>query len=118
MSDEQQKSYLTISLTGRAPVRIVKDDWPIIAYAKEWDNTYECQANRTWKLSVRQHDDGRSIVYGLFTTQFQNEKNRAGGELLKQGDDIAAAIQRVAHSLGFDDLLAQKCIDDLPAEDI
>jgi hypothetical protein len=106
---------LTVTLTGRAPVTIIKDDWPIIASAKDWDNQHECQANRTWRLTVRQHEDGRSLIYGVYETQWQNESGRRGGELLDVGADIPAAIYRVAEYLGFDRNLADQCIADLPA---
>lgn len=97
----------TITLTGRRPVKIVEDEWPQIADGteKDWDNTYEFQANRTWKadIRVRQHTDGRSIVYGHFDydTAFQGKSGflcRAG-ELLDAGDDVAIAIDRVAQEL-------------------
>lgn len=109
---------LTITLTGRAPVTISKETWPVIASARDWDNTYESQANRTWRITVRQHEDGRTVVYGVYTTQWQGESGRRGGELLETGADIVAAIQRVAEYLGFDQRLTDECIADLPAEEL
>lgn len=146
MANENPK--LTITLTGRAPVTINKDDWPVIASAdeKEWDNHYESQANRTakWKLTVRQHADGRTIVYGVhsFSSQFQSEHGRdvRGGELIQvkdadadcvgDADLIIAAIQRVATDLelrmpdgdkwsrGVFPRLAHECTADLPAVEL
>lgn len=114
MPNENPK--LTITLTRRAPVTVSKEEWPIIASAKDWDNQHECQANRTWKLTVRQHADGRALVYGVYTTQYQGEKDKRGGELLEGANpDIPAAIGRVADYLGFDCGLADRCIADLPA---
>ena len=132
MSDDK----LTITLTGRRPVKIDKDSWPILAQAsaKDWDNQYEFQANRTTKmyLKVRQHEDGKSIVYGVydFSTQFQGERGREfrAGEMLGAGDDIPAAIERVGRdlderiggdyfSLSMADLI-HECIADLPAEEV
>lgn len=112
---QQDNPKLTITLTGRAPVTIIKEDWPVIASARRWDNQYEFQANRTWKLTVRQHEDGRAIVYGVHDTQFQNERCRRGGELLAPGDDIPASIMLVMKTLDFDPVLADECIADLPA---
>lgn len=109
---------LTITLTGRAPVTITKDSWPVIASARDWDNTYECQANKTWRISVRQHADGRAIVYGVHTNNWQGASGRRGGELLSAGDDIASAIYRVADALGFDCRLADDCVSTMPAEEL
>lgn len=108
---------LTIRLTDRPPVTIVRDDWPTIASAKDWDNRYESQANRTWHLKVRQHIDGRSIVYGWHTSQYQGATEPHAGELLAAGDDIVAAIHRVAADCDCESI-AQDCIQDLPAEQV
>jgi hypothetical protein len=109
---------LTITLTSRRPVTVNKADWPIIAKGKTWDNKYEHQANRTYSLFVRQHQDGRAIVYGVYTTCYEGERDRRGGELLAPDADIPAAIRRVADELDFDSEIAQLCIADLPAEQI
>ena len=115
-----QNEKLTITLTGRSPVKINKDEWPIVASAedKQFDGQYEFQANRhaSWKLLVRQHNDGRTIVYAIhsYSSQFQGEGGRGlrGGELLtvsgaseeEIGDDaglnaIIEAIRRVAEEI-------------------
>jgi hypothetical protein len=135
MPNENPK--LTITLTGRKPVTITKDDWDVIASAgeKEWDNQYEFQANRTasFKLTVRQHQDGRAIVYGVhsYNSQYQGEHGRdiRGGELLDKDADIPEAIHRVAAELesrmedgqwsqGYWPRLAHECTADLPAVEI
>jgi hypothetical protein len=129
--------YLTITLTGRPPVKIQKDDWPVIASAeeREYDGQYDFQANRTasWKLIVRQHADGRVIVYGIYsyTSKYQGENSRdiRGGELLEKDTDIPEAIRRVAAQLearmpdgqwsqGYWPRLAHECTADLPAVEI
>lgn len=121
----------TITLTDRAPVRIVEDQWPEIASACDWDNAHECQANRRWQLRVRQNkQDGRTIVYGTYSTQWQNERAAAAGELLTppEGsvisetdwliwDEIPAAIKRVAANCGCE-RIADECIAGLPAESL
>lgn len=74
--------------------------------------------------------DGRTIVYGTYTSQFQNERDTSGGELLAPPsgsvisseeyliwDDIPAAIRRVAENCGCE-RIADECISDLPAQDI
>lgn len=110
--------YLTITLTGRPPVRIRMLEWPIIARASDWDNENEYQANRTWKLLVRQHADGRTLVYAIHTTQYQGESNYRGGKLIEPGVDVPATIRRVGERMGQCDRLIDECIADLPAEDL
>jgi hypothetical protein len=121
----------TITLSDRPPVKIVEEEWPIIASAKYWDTQHESQANRTWSLRVRQHQqDGRTIVYGIRSTRFQGERGAAAGELLTppEGaqikddewyvwDEIPAAIKRVAARCGCE-RIADDCIADLPAVEI
>jgi hypothetical protein len=140
MANENPK--LTITLTGRAPVKITKEDWPVIASGEDnwYDGQHECQANRTksWKLIVRQHADGRTLVYGIFasTSQWQgeNSENVRGGKMVtvegatadEVGDTapIIAAIFDVAEDMqarsGQEEFarLAHECIADLPAVEV
>lgn len=132
MSDTTTTKTRTITLTGRPPVKVTDDTWPIIAEGShtDWDNQYEFQANRRWNgwLMVRQHEDGRAIVYGRddYDTQYQGEDGYCyrGGELLEAGADIPAAITRVAEELvgrGANRKMlevAHECIANLPAEDL
>lgn len=110
---------LTITLTERRPVTIVKDDWPILASAEDTDDrAHPEQANRRWKLIVRQHADGRSIVYGVYTSAFLDARDVRGGVLVEAEGDIEAAIYEVTASLDFDRALADQCVADLPAEEL
>lgn len=144
---QQDNPYLTITLTGRPPVKVKKDDWPIIASAKskDYDNQYEFQANRKaeWKLTVRQHPDGRTIVYGVWSydTNWSGEDcgDIRGGELVTvsgadtesvgETEPIVAAIQRVGAELegrlpegrygqGVFPQLIHACIADLPVVEL
>ncbi len=112
----------TITLTGRAPVTIREDEWPVIASAKYTPGAmrngtpvpdYETD---THTLRVRQHADGRAIVYGVTaaSTAWTGTEDWRGGELLPAGEDIAAAIARVGERML--DRVARECIADLPAE--
>jgi hypothetical protein len=131
MADQAQPKTRTITLTDRPPVKIREDEWPEIASAKDWDNTHESQANRRWNLRVRQNQkDGRTIVYGTYSTQWQDERGAAAGELLTPPSDasikddewyvwdaIPAAIKRVAANCNCE-RIADECIADLPAEEL
>lgn len=134
----EKKEFLTITLTGREPVKIRLADWPIIAEASadNYDGQYDFQANRTSKhtIKVRQHSDGRAIVYGFmdYSSKFQGESGFAarGGELLEAGASIPDAIARVGgelearmpeddgYSAGVFPRLVHECTADLPAVQI
>lgn len=106
-----------ITLTDRPPIKIKEDEWPVIAESRWYEGQYDFQANRDGWLKVRQHADGRSIVYGAFDSEFQTESNLRGGVLLDKGADIAAAINRVAATCNATQCAAD-CIADLPPEEI
>lgn len=138
----------TITLTGRPPVRIVEADWPAIAEAKD-DSAGDDYSRRQqklhqgeadeWGIKVRQHADGRTVVYGWMSAAIAAWHQPAGGQSAKGGyvlvpagdgplapDDgrtvedaaIVAAIQRVASECGIPAATAHACIADLPAEDL
>jgi hypothetical protein len=133
---------LTITLTGQAPVRITKEDWPIIASAKDsLDDGGEVpdRANRTakWHFLVRQHADRRAIVYAIyeFSSHYPGEREYEirGGEMLPAGSDMAtvvAALERLAANMesrmpagvewstGYFPELLHKCVADLPAVEV
>ncbi len=121
----------TITLTNRQPVTIDEDNWPLIASAKDrdWDNEHECQANQKWNwfVGVRQHKDGRVIVYATYTHTSQ----WAGAQDTydKQGDylnyaanteHICTAIINVCSRMEGErwDTLKDDCIADMPAEEL
>lgn len=126
-----------ITLTGRAPVTIDEDNWDLIASAKDEDHDGQVrsQANRAskWFIGVRQHEDGRTIVYATYcySSNWQNARNYAAkdGVILPTDctdDDIAKAIQNVCQWISASEhhegdesrwkALAAECIADLPAE--
>ena len=128
----------TITLTGRRPVTIDEDDWPVIAES-QWGDCdkpqYPPEANREAdaNLKVRRHADGRAIVYGTYRyrTLFRGEDDAhaAAGRLLDADGDIIAAVRGVTdHLSSYDSLpddwqpdwpmLADDCIADLPAEQL
>ena len=136
MTAPQDNPYLTITLTDRPPVKIKKEDWPIVAEAsdKAWDNQYEFQANciSKWALRVREHGDGRAIVYAIYSydSHYRNARTYQvrGGELLTDSSALAEAIRRVGEwasrqeqnegGAGRWQTIINECIADLPAVDI
>ena len=99
----------TITLTGRAPVKIVEEDWPVIAKADA-----HAQRRHT-SVRVRRHLDGRSIVYGTRGGGFVLDLS--AGAIIAAGDQSIAlpeAIRAVCADLGAPEL-AQRLIADLPA---
>lgn len=103
-----------ITMTGRPPVRIVEDDWPVIATGKLSRGPELGHA----EAHVREHADGRRVVYGTWSDIIQGDPDRAAGELVATGGDTVAAIRRVSQQLGCDDDLVQVVVAALPPEDI
>lgn len=119
---------ISVTLSNRAPVRIDPEQWSVIAIAKTfWGGSgHECQANEVGWIKVRQHDDGRTLVYcdrdrgpGGMCLGY---RGKAGGYLLDptapvRTSDIVQAIRRCAGIIDAPELGAE-CIADLPAEEI
>jgi hypothetical protein len=144
MSDTTTSKTRTITLSDRPPVKIKEDEWPITATGSAGDDDSDGrgnQPNRKWTrtIRVRQHEDGRAIVYGVYEydSAFQGKR----GAFAKRGtlltapvtsDQIIAAIQSVAGQLSLAESMAavgadwkdpnawtaaaHECIADLPAE--
>jgi hypothetical protein len=126
---------LTITLTGRPPVRIAKADWPIIAegraFAHDGQVPKQANAKTTAWIRVRRHADGRAIVYGLWDhdTVWGDGRSVRAGRLLKADESMPEAIKAVGDELAAcrgEDLLppqaiddiVRDCIADLPAEQL
>lgn len=126
----------TITLTDQPPVRIREDQWPEIAHGhyEAFDNQYRFQANCTTDIDirVRQHQDGRAIVYGTYRydTNWQgvHGAQHRTGVLLAAGSDLIDAIREVADGLvdrlgDSEDVshvrdAMDECIGDLPAVEL
>lgn len=133
-----ENPYLTITLTGRPPIKIKKEDWPVLASAEDHDKHgaqigNEPNREDEWYVKVRRHEDGRSIVYAAYkySSQWQNEGGVGvrGGELVAADDDVIEAIRRVCADMAervnaerrLGDIflrLAHECTADLPAVEI
>jgi hypothetical protein len=95
--------HRTITLTNRAPVRIVEDEWPIIAEGRCGSEAMRCNI----EVRVRQHRDGRAIVYGRFSYNYSWDppfdrlmhlRGRVG-HLSDAGTDLAASFHIVGDYL-------------------
>ena len=120
----------TITLTGRRPVTIRESEWPVLASASG-DSFGSADYSRhqqalgqgeldTYRLTVRQHADGRTLVYGVLdaATAWTHSEDHRGGELLDGGANVAEAIQRIGEECGLPDSIIRECVADLPAEEI
>lgn len=139
MTTSANNKTRTITLTGRAPVRIREDEWPVIASATERPGSFHNgtpvpdSETDLYVLRVRQHADGRTLVYGVVdaATAWTHTEDWRGGELLVPSgtgplspddgrvvpdQEIAAAVARVGR--GMPASVVRECIADLPAEDL
>ena len=118
----------TITLTGRPPVRILESAWPVIAVADGdtyagADPALRHQARDqgdvdVWSIRVRQHVDGRAIVYGVY------REGRASGHVglcaagrtlaEDEAERIPEVIGIVGRELGLDRRAIEACIAGLP----
>ena len=116
----------TITLTDRAPVRIVEDEWPQIAIGDYRPGAVhngtpvpDYETDR-YTIRVRRHADGRAIVYGVVdaATAWTHTADWSGGEVVDADADIAAAVRRVGRDGEMPDRVVRECIADLPAIDL
>lgn len=114
MTDTTTAKTRTITLSNRPPVKIREDEWPVIATDNGAGDDDDSdgrgnQPNREWErtLRVRQHSDGRAIIYGVYdySTCYQGEKGMAArrGVLLEAAtvDQIIDAIRGVGDELAI-----------------
>lgn len=122
-----EKKTITITMSETAPVKVDPEQWPVIASADRHDGKVECQANTEWVIRVREHADGRRLVYGSQSAgnggQYAGYRGKDAGYLISVAQDKAReeqtirAIRRVAGVIGAEDLGAE-CVADLPAQEI
>lgn len=120
-----------IVLTGPRPVRISSQEWPIITEAKTlltylfYENEYAEGVQQTFgheRLAVRQHHDGKALVYGYLRFEGWPEQfnifNDRGGTLVETGSDLAAAIKQVGTALHLQAETIRACVNGLPAQEL
>ncbi len=122
-------TYRTIILTNAAPVRIIQEDWPVIAHGlhESFDGEYECPANVKLEINirVRRHADGRTIIYGHYelTTQWVDGHDvcRRAGYLYTDAlspDQLIRAIRKVGDEISAVSAVVQECVSELPPLEI
>lgn len=129
-----------VVLSGGNPVRVSQRDWQIISDAirplrveVDADNSedhidHEIVGHE--RLVVRQHQDGRCLVYGYTHYEACGNNmaselltsldiyNLRGGELIPSGSDPVDAIRDVGVALRLDNETIRTCINGLPAQDL
>lgn len=116
----------TITLTGRPPVAISEDAWPVIAKATDRPGSFINGTPRpdyetdSHQVRVRQHADGRAIVYAVLdaATAWTGTADRRGGEIVPAGGDLVMAIERVCLDCNILESTMRDCIADLPAQEL
>lgn len=122
----------TITLTNAPPVHIHEDTWREIATARWVESPSLRRANTT--LVVREHEDGRRIIYGVYYPASGNlaEVRRAGVIINDRHTDTSYDTTIVTNTLATIEAvvkiisdrmpeaarkrLVQDCIASLPAE--
>lgn len=131
---------ITIALSERAPITIVAEDWPLIAESISWNGEHRFQSFDEHWIRVREHKDGRRIVYGysgngqgggrpgrrtiqagylIASTRERTAPEDSGwaSDNWPDSDETIRAIRRVAGAIG-DNQMADEVIADLPAEEL
>lgn len=137
----ETKTRIRITMSETAPVNIDPEEWPVVARVFDHDGQVKCQANTEWEIQVREHRDGRRLVYGYAESGYGGKPagwrpSYAGylvpsrdGSMREPSDDgpltsqhpddteTIRAIRRVAGVIGREDMAAT-CIGNLPAHEI
>ena len=133
-SSEGPDNIRVIKMTARAPLRFNADEWAILAFADD-DSRNGLQPGPRFHarqqgeadlyfLIVRQHADGRSLIYGQLKSAYPQFEQPAGGEsfhagyLVRKPSEIISAIERVGDECRLPAYLIRDCISRLPPEDL
>lgn len=128
-----EKKAITITMSETAPVKLDPEQWPVIASASRHDGAVEVQANTEWAIKVREHADGRRLVYGWecagnggkpagYRPSYAGFLLGASNAPIANREEVTdeatiRAIRRVAGVIG-DEQLGAECIGNLPAQEI
>lgn len=123
---------ITIPLTDRRPVSISEDEWPLIVRVSgdsceirdpaRHDQAVEQGQADTYEMEVRQHADGRTLVYGRFDEAQWSESDHPGpshaGGLVEPGGDVVTEIRNVGDKLYLSQTLIADCIAGLTPQEL
>lgn len=115
----------TIVLTGRAPVSIETKEWPCIVEVWDHDGTSLEDAHTVYTITIRQHQDGRRLVYGSSKAgmggQSPDYRPRLWGTLIAPSSSTThqtvTAIFDCAEYIRHLEL-AERAVQSLPAEEL
>lgn len=129
--EERERDPFIVTLTSKPPVRINGHEWEVQAWAE--DEQRAGQDKSMSRLVVRQHRDGRALVYGIYifstlSPVISNCSIRGGELVVPDHGTVVDAIFQVGKWIeeqrpkdhvgrGFR-ILAHECIANLPAVDI
>ena len=104
---------ITIWLQDHGPVRIDPDKWPVVK-SSEWTS-----ALTTYSMEIREHKDGRLIVYGK-STVFQSPPVGYGRMAERRRGDNGLWEEAVAvgKEIGLSESAVQDFIAPLLAQDL
>ncbi len=139
------KKMITVQMSETAPVKVDPDQWPIIVREDDCDSAIECQANQVWAIRIREHSDGRRLVYGwgdagpggtrqgfrpshagyLISVEAEIPGHGSPSDMRRGfaardraiGDATVRAIRRVAGAIDAEQLV-DACVASLPAQEI
>ena len=107
--------FRIVAMTDRPSISITDVEWPVIASARWHDTPLPSQANCRHTMFVREHEDGRRLVYGVAEGFWPGAIKMRAGYLTDVAGTVEA-IHRVAEAIGAADHLADECIAGLPTE--
>jgi hypothetical protein len=113
----------TVTLTNRAPISIIEDDWPVFAEGACGDGCYE--AGYDWKISVRARrekrrktgcgfwEGGRVLIHAKY--EYWNESHEDDAQTVRVGrllTQYEAASELWKHIVEIGDELRERIIDE------
>lgn len=128
------KKRVTIALSEERPVRIDPEEWPVISTADWYSGQYDCQSFDAVWIKVRQHDDGRMLVYGYagdgrgggrpgrrtVTAGYQVSADAEETAIVRAVRRVAGVLATAEHCAGDEecDRMAGEVIAGLPAQEM